>query len=454
LAENLVISASGIRGIVYDPLSPALCAGLAAAFTGLLGKGTYVVGRDSRPSGQILSMAVGSAIIATGSDAAYIGICPTPTVQLAVEEMKAKGGIAITASHNPAEWNALKLISGDGTFLRGREVRRVVELMESGGTRYAGAGDAGKLSRGHPAGDSHIAKVLELPYVDAQAIRRRSFNVAIDCVSGAGSRLGPDLLKKLGCRVIPIDCDESGDFKRNPEPVAANLSRLCGEVNRSGADVGFALDPDADRLAIVDERGEPLGEDYTLAICADLVLTKAKGPVVTNLSTSMAVADVARKHGVEFQMSPIGEINVVERMRAVGSIIGGEGNGGVILPAVHYGRDSLVGMALVLEAMAEHDGPVSAMMENFPRYCMFKEKVRLGRETDYGLLKGRLEKEFPKAGINLDDGVRLDLEGSWVHVRKSGTEPVLRIIAEAGSREEARGLVDRALACVKSQGGK
>jgi len=441
---SLVVSASGIRGTVYDGLGPDLVCRLACAFAGILGKGTYVVGRDTRPSGTVLNLAAAAGITSAGCDIVDVGVNPTPTIQLAVEKRGARGGIAITASHNTAEWNALKLISSDGTFLLKHEVERVVAEARSGEFSYAGPDLSATIEIYTRAGREHIDEVLNLDYLDPASIRGRGFKVALDSTNGAGSIVAPEMLKELGCRVHRLDCEPTGVFRRSPEPTPTNIGDLCSAVRDRGADIGFALDPDADRLAIVDETGEPVGEDYTLVICADLVLGKTGGPLVTNLSTTMAAEKVARMHGADFYRTPIGEINVVTKMKEVRSPIGGEGNGGVILPAIHYGRDSLVGMALVLQSLAETGGTLSSLMKKFPRYDIFKEKISLETDLDVDRLRTIMKDEFAGGRFNLDDGVRVELEDSWLHVRKSGTEPVVRLISEAATREEAERLVSRA----------
>jgi phosphomannomutase len=440
-----VISGSGIRGIVYDGLTPDLTCRLASSLVSILGRGKYVLGRDTRPSGEIIENAVAAGLRGAGGDVVNVGICPTPTIQLAVEHHGARGGIAVTASHNPAEWNALKLISGAGTFLTKEEVDRVVALSRTAEIGYAAHDTAGTLVFDADACERHASAVLALDCVDPESIRKSGFKVAIDCVNGAGSVMAPDLLDRLGCEVRILDCEPSGDFRRVPEPLAENLTGLSDLVRREGADIGFALDPDGDRLAVVDENGSPVGEEYTLVICADAVLERVKGPVVTNLSTTRAVGDVAASHGVEFFRTPIGEINVVTCMKEVGSPIGGEGNGGVILPALHYGRDAMVGIALVLQVLSGHGRPVSGLLAKYPEYAIFKKKVSLEGGFDLESLKSILKQEFPDGTFNYDDGIRVDLDRGWLHVRKSGTEPVMRLISETGSLEDARGLVQRVL---------
>jgi phosphomannomutase len=440
----LVISASGIRGTVYEGLGPDLVCRLASAFSSVLGRGTYVIGRDTRPSGTVLNLAAAAGIASAGGRIVDVGVCPTPTIQIAVEKKGAKGGIAITASHNPAEWNALKLISSDGTFLSGDRVEEIASKAGSGEFAYAEPGVAASVERDDGAGRAHVSEVLALDCIDKALVRERRFKVALDCTNGAGSVLAPGMLRDLGCEVYELDCETSGVFRRNPEPTAANLTELCSLVRDRDADIGFALDPDADRLSIVDEKGNPLGEDYTLAICADLVLGKIGGPLVTNLSTSMAVEEVAGRHGADFYRTPIGEINVVAKMKEVGSTIGGEGNGGVILPAIHHGRDSLVGMALVLQSLAGTGGTLSSLMKKFTRYDMIKEKIHMEANLDLDRLRAEMENEFAGGSFNLEDGIRVEVTGGWLHVRKSGTEPVVRLISEAATMEDARRLVHRA----------
>ena len=450
MADNhLIIGVSGMRGIVFDPLSPEVCARAAAAFAGVVGRGAVVVGRDTRPSGEILKMAVVSGLAAAGADVIDLGIVPTPTIQLAVEHHKAAGGIAVTASHNPAQWNALKLISAAGTFLEKPDVEKVRGLFESGPISYTRFDQAGGLREDGDAGRRHIESVLGLPYLNLGDLRSRRFKVAVDCINGAASVVIPELLQRLGCQVAAISCEPTGRFERNPEPVAENLKALGDLVRREGADIGFGFDPDGDRLAIVDERGEALGEDYTLAIVADLVLATRKGPLVTNLSTSLAVEDVATRRGVPFARTPIGEINVVAGMKRVGAVIGGEGNGGVILPEIHYGRDALVGVALTLEALLESGASLSQMMSQHSKYVIVKQKIAFDNAPDLGRITAAIQAAFAGARFNLEDGIRVDLDASWLHVRRSGTEPVVRLIAEARERAGALALIEKARAAVQ-----
>ena len=449
-SKELMIGVSGIRGIVFDPLSTEVASRYAAALATLLGEGTYVVGRDTRPSGDVLGPAVAAALASSGCNVVDVGIAPTPTVQLAVEHHKAAGGIAITASHNPAEWNALKLISGEGTFLVRRQVEEIQAIVTGGGFAYGQGEKTGTIINDDEAIGRHIDRILELEYVDVEDIAAAGFKVAVDCVNGAGSDAVPLLLDRLGCDAVRLYCDGNGDFRRNPEPVKGNLDALCDAVRSSGADVGFAVDPDADRLSIVDDMGTAIGEEYSIVLSAEAVLSRTAGPVVVNLSTTGAVEDVAARHGAEVLRAPIGEINVVERMKEAGSPIGGEGNGGIILPALHYGRDSMVGIALVLGLLAGRKEKLSRLMTLFPRYVIVKSKAPLEDIADIGSMRPRLESEFEGASVNDEDGLRFDLGEGWVHIRESGTEPVVRIIAEGRSEEEAEALVER---CARAMRG-
>ena len=444
-SKDLMIGVSGIRGVAFDPLSSEVASRYAAALATLLGEGTYVVGRDTRPSGDVLSPAVAAALASSGCNVLDVGVAPTPTIQIAVEYHKATGGIAITASHNPAEWNALKLISGGGTFLAKKQVDEVQDIVSTGGFAFGRGDKTGTITDDDGAIGRHIDGILNLNYLDARAIAAAGFRVAVDCVNGAGSDAIPLLLDRLGCDVVKLDCNGNGDFKRDPEPVKANLGGLSDLVRGAGADVGFAVDPDADRLSIVDDTGKAIGEEYSIVLCSELVLSKTVGTVVVNLSTTRAIADVAGRHGAGLLRTPVGEINVVERMKEVKSPIGGEGNGGIILPALHYGRDSMAGIALVLQLLAERQENLSKLMTLFPRYVIVKSKAPLGDIADISSLRLRLAAELEGATVNDEDGLKFDLREGWVHVRSSGTEPVVRIIAEAGSEEEAKSLIDRCM---------
>jgi phosphomannomutase len=400
-----------------------------------------VVGRDSRVSGPMFHRATIAALQSVGADVLDVGLAPTPTVQLAVEESHAAGGLAITASHNPIEWNALKFIGPSGLFLdpaEGAEMRRVVE------ERFARAtwDRLGAVETDPAAIARHIERVLALPFVDVERIRARRFKVALDCAHGAGGAIIPALLERLGCTVAAIGLETDGRFPRPPEPVAENLGALERLVLESGSDVGLATDPDVDRLALVDDTGKAIGEDWTLALAARLVLRYRPGPVVANLSTSRIVDDVAAEHGTKVIRAPVGEVNVAVRMREEGASIGGEGNGGVILSEVHLGRDAPVGVALLLQMLLEDNEPLSRVIAHYPRYRIVKDKLDRPNATLDAVYES-LRHGFPDADVDTQDGLRLSWRDRWVHVRPSGTEPIVRVIAEAPTDTEAKELVAR-----------
>ncbi len=388
--------------------------------------------------------AVLAGIQSVGCDVIDVGLAPTPTIQLAVEHHHAAGGLAITASHNPVEWNALKFIGPSGLFLSGEDGAAMREATARGIAR-ATWDRLGTVRVDDQAIERHLAQILALPYIDVEALRRRRFHVALDCVRGAGATIMPRLLERLGCTVTAINLETDGRFPRPPEPIAENLSDLERLVCVSGADIGLAVDPDVDRLALVDETGKAVGEDYTLALAAGAVLRRRRGPVVTNLSTSRVVDDAAALAGVEVIRAPVGEVNVAMRMRAVGSPVGGEGNGGVIVSDLHLGRDAPVGAALVLQLLVDDGARLSEVVARRPRYAIVKDKLdRPPGGIDLGTVYAALRSTFAGAGVDTDDGIRFAWADRWVHIRPSGTEPVVRVIAEAPTVEQARELVARA----------
>lgn len=428
-------------------LTPEVVATFAASFGGYLrshgSNRTVIVGRDSRVSGPMFARAVTAALESVGCEVVDVGVVPTPTVQLAVEDAGAAGGVAITASHNPVEWNALKFIGPSGTFLDRKETEQMQGFLEHAPPR-AGWDELGGRREDTGALDRHLERVLAIGYLDLEEIRARGLTVALDCVRGAGGDIFSRLLEELGCQVRGINLEPDGRFPREPEPVPENLAELAALVKETGADVGLAVDPDADRLALVDESGEPLGEDYTLALAAKLVLRHRQGPVVTNLSTSRLLDDVAEEAGVPLVRVPVGEINVARRMQEEDAVVGGEGNGGVILPDVHLGRDAPVAARLILQLMAASGRPLSEIASGVGSYQIVKEKVALPAvplDDVYLALEAALA--APEA--DRQDGLRLDWpeERRWVHLRPSGTEPVVRVIAEAPTGGEARELVNR-----------
>ena len=442
--EGLMVSVSGVRGRVGEALTPEVVAKFAAGFGAWAlaragGKARVVVGRDSRVSGPMFQAVVHAALQSVGCDVLDVGMVPTPTVQLAVEHHHADGGLAITASHNPIEWNALKFIAPSGLFLdaaEGAEMRKIVD----GNIPRATWDKLGTVTHDKDAAREHIERILALPFLDVSGIRKKGFRVGLDCVRGAGGAFMPVLLELLGCKLATINMEPDGRFPRPPEPVAENLGELQKLVQDSHCDIGMAVDPDVDRLALVSDEGVAIGEDYTLALAAKEVLRHRKGVIVTNLSTSLIVDDIAREAGTRVIRAPVGEVNVATRMRAENAPVGGEGNGGVILSELHLGRDAPVGAALMLQLLLEEGRPLSKIVASYPHYIIVKDKLdrpTAPLDTVYEALK----RAFPDAEVDTQDGLKLTWPDRWVHIRPSGTEPIVRVIAEAPSAEDAANLV-------------
>ena len=459
IPDGLVASLSGFRGIVGDPLTPELVCGLAAAFgafvrrsagTGDTQSSDILIGRDSRTSGPMLAGAASSGLVSVGCDVVDLGVVSTPTLMLAVESSEALGGIAVTASHNPAEWNALKFATPEGTFLDADTMSAFLEFALNEDPAPAPRDEQGTVRADDHAASRHLEAILELPQLDLPALRARAFKVALDCVRGAGATIMPQLLEALGCEVVAINMEMDGRFPRDPEPTVENLGELADFVKGEGADVGFAVDPDVDRLSLVNESGNPLGEDLTLALASAVVLRRTPGIVVTNLSTSGIVEDVARAHGGELVRSPVGEINVARRMQSEGAVVGGEGNGGVILPDLHHTRDAPVAAALVLQHLVDEGTTLSAAVDRWPAYTIVKKKIDFPREA-LSDAYAELERQLASDGVDSTDGVRFYwvVRQAWLHVRPSGTEPVVRLIAEAPGRSEAEELIERATAVLE-----
>jgi phosphomannomutase len=442
--SGLMKSVSGIRGVIGETLTPELTVKVATAFADYTKSGTVVVGRDSRCTGEAIAGILESTLVLCGCNVIDLGIVPTPTVQIMVEEMKADGGIIISASHNSIEWNAFKLVNRDGTFLNSTQIRKFFEMMDDQ-PEYKKWDRIGKITRIEDAFSVHIAKVINV--VNTVRIRKKRFKVAVDSVNGAGSFITLDLLKNFNCDVVPVHCSITGNFPRGAEPIAENLKELSRVVIDSGADVGFAQDPDADRLAIVDEKGKPIGEEYTVALVTEHLLSKKKGLVVVNMSTTKAVEDIAFKYDVPFCRSKVGESNVVEEMKRKSARIGGEGNGGVISPEIHMGRDSLAGIGYVLEMMVERSKTVTELVDSLPKYSMIKGKVSFKIEM-LDEIYSRLKNDFSKEKMSDIDGIRIDFttdegfKGGWVHLRPSNTEPIFRIIAEGVDSAQAKRIYD------------
>jgi phosphomannomutase len=457
MSDTLMVSVSGIRGLVGTDLTPELVARYAAALAAwvlsrsptarppdrLSARPTVVLGRDSRTSGSMLAQAATAGIMSAGVDVIDLGIVPTPTVQLAVEHHRSAAGLILTASHNPIEWNALKFVGPDGIFLDAEAGMAVRSLAELGPKRADWSG-LGVVRPDAEAVQRHLDAILALPVIDVPAIRRRRFRVALDCVRGAGAIAVIPLLERLGCEIHGINLEVDGRFPHPPEPIPQNLGELEGLVKETGADVGLAVDPDVDRLALVDETGRAIGEDYTLAFAVRAVLdgriTAAVVPtVVANLSTSLVVEDAARARGARFVRAPVGEANVARAIRDERALIGGEGNGGVMLPALHIGRDAPLGVALILHLLAATGVTLSRLVAESPQYTIVKAKGPRGPEL--GPLYRRLRQRFPEADVDQRDGLRLAWADRWLHVRPSGTEPIVRLIAEAPTQADAEALV-------------
>jgi phosphomannomutase len=443
--DTLIISVSGVRGIIGAGLTPELVSRFSSAF-GMLalesGSPNVVLARDARASGPMFAAAVRAGLQSVGCGVIDCGLVPTPTAQLAVEHHGAGGGIVITASHNPVEWNALKFIGPDGVFLDAETAGRLRALAEDGPLAHVAWDGLGAVVSDPSAVERHLDAVMALPILDADRIRERRFTVALDGVRGVGGTIMPQLLEGLGCTVVGMDLETDGAFPRPPEPLPAHLGGLGALVRDSGADVGMAMDPDGDRLALVDETGRAIGEDYTLAFAIRAVLSRTPGPVVVNLSTSLVVDDAARAYGVDVARAPVGEANVARAMRAHEAVVGGEGNGGVMLPALHLGRDAPIAAGLVLQHMVDCGKTVSASVADAPAYSILKAKVPRGGDLDatYAALAGT----FPDATVDRTDGFRLAWDEGWLHVRPSGTEPIVRLIAEAGSPARAQELIEAA----------
>jgi len=457
---SLIKSISGIRGTiggkVNDNLTPVDVVKFAAAFGTLLQRNhnkknlTLVIGRDARISGKMVNALVTGTLQGLGINVIDLGLSTTPTVEVMVPELNADGGIILTASHNPKQWNALKLLNEKGEFINGENGAEVLRIADNEDFDFAEVDDLGKYETRSDAFDTHISKILALPMVDAEAVKSRKFKVVLDAVNSTGGISIPPLLEQLGCEVVKLYCEPNGHFPHNPEPLKEHLSDICELVRKEKADLGIVVDPDVDRLAIIDENGEMFGEEYTLVAVADYLLKHKKGAAVSNLSSSRALRDVAEKHNSEYFASAVGEVNVVTLMKEKNAVIGGEGNGGIIYPDLHYGRDSLVGAALFLTHLAHENKTVSQLRASYPSYFMGKKKIELTPEINVDELLTKMEYIYQNEEISTVDGVKIDFPNSWVHFRKSNTEPIIRIYTEAKSQEEADQLGDDMIAKIKS----
>ena len=440
---TLIKSISGIRGTiggnVGDNLTPIDAVKFASAYGTWLKqqrtKDNYrvVVGRDARISGEMIQNLVMNTLVGLGIHVIDLGLSTTPTVEVAVPMEHADGGIILTASHNPKQWNALKLLNHKGEFLNGAEGQKILDIAEGANITFAEVDDLGEITKNDAYFDLHIEEILNLDLVDADAIRKANFKVVVDGVNSTGGLAIPMLLNELGVETVKLYCEPNGQFPHNPEPLKEHLGDICKLVIEEHADFGVVVDPDVDRLAFIDETGEMFGEEYTLVAVADYILGKQKGNTVSNMSSSRALRDVTEKHGGSYQASAVGEVNVVQLMKDTDAVIGGEGNGGIIYPELHYGRDSLVGVALFLTHLAEKKMKVSELRATYPSYFMSKNKIQLTPELDVDAILEAVEAHYKDEEVTTIDGVKIDFAENWVHLRKSNTEPIIRVYTESTS---------------------
>jgi phosphomannomutase len=460
---TLIKSISGIRGTiggkVGENLTPIDAVKFASAYGSWLKNETrndhptVVVGRDARISGAMIQQLVMNSLVGLGIHVIDLGLSTTPTVEIAVPLEKADGGIILTASHNPKQWNALKLLNHKGEFLNAENGKKILNIAENDEYIFADVDHLGSITVNETYIDKHIEEVLNLSLVDAELVSKSGFKVVVDAVNSTGGIAIPRLLKKMGVETIELYCEPNGHFPHNPEPLKEHLTDLSAMVVKEKADMGITVDPDVDRLAFMSENGEMFGEEYTLVACADFVLGKTKGNTVSNLSSSRALRDVTEKHSGNYEASAVGEVNVVELMKTTNAVIGGEGNGGIIYPESHYGRDSLVGVALFLTHLAEKKCSVSELRDSYPAYFMSKNKIQLTPDLDVdGILKG-FHSKYVSEEVSTIDGVKVDFADCWVHLRKSNTEPIIRIYTEALSQEKADQLAEDTISTLKEIAG-
>ncbi len=460
---TLIKSISGIRGTiggaVGDNLTPIDAVKFASAYGIWLkqqrNKEDYrvVVGRDARISGDMMQNLVMNTLVGLGIHVVDVGLSTTPTVEVAVTLEHADGGIILTASHNPKQWNALKLLNAKGEFLNAVEGEKILEIAESDTMQFADVDSLGKITKNQAYIDIHIDEVLDLPLINKSAIKDANLKVVVDGVNSTGGIAIPLLLERLGVHAVKLYCDPTGHFPHNPEPLKEHLTDLSEAVVKERADFGIVVDPDVDRLAFVDENGEMFGEEYTLVACADYVLSNNKGNTVSNMSSTRALRDVTEKYGCNYEASAVGEVNVVELMKKNNAIIGGEGNGGIIYPELHYGRDALVGVGLFLSLLAEKNIEVSKLRKTYPSYFASKNKIELTPALDVDAILTAMESKYSHENISTVDGVKIDFPESWAHLRKSNTEPIIRIYTEAKSQEEADNLAQKIIGEIKNIAG-
>lgn len=456
---SLIKSISGIRGTiggnVGDNLTPIDAVKFAAAYGTWLKKSVnkdnvkVVIGRDARISGDMINKLVTSTLQGVGIEIIDFGLSTTPTIELMVPEYKADGGIILTASHNPKQWNALKLLNSKGEFVSAKDGAEILEIAENGNFDFVEVDDLGAYTLDGTGIPKHIDMILANDLVDVEAIKNAGFRVVIDAVNSTGGIAIPALLDKLGVEYVKLYCEPNGQFPHNPEPLKEHLTDISNLVVKEKADLGLVVDPDVDRLAFIDENGEMFGEEYTLVAVADYILGETESNTVSNLSSSRALRDVTEKHGYKYEPAAVGEVNVVEKMKEIGAKIGGEGNGGIIFPELHYGRDALIGIALFLTHLANKKKSVSELRAEYPAYFMSKNKIQLTPEIDVDDLLKKVEAHYADEEVNTIDGVKIDFENEWVHLRKSNTEPIIRIYTESTSQENADLLAEKMITVVK-----
>lgn len=455
----LIKSISGIRGTIGgepgNNLTPVDAVKFAAAYGTWLRENktkqslSVVIGRDARISGEMISQLVSNTLIGLGIHVIDLGLSTTPTVEVMVPKLDADGGIILTASHNPKEWNALKLLNEQGEFISAAEGQKILDLAEKEAFQFAKVDDLGQYKSYTTAIDEHIEMILALPLVNKEAIQAKNFKVVIDAVNSTGGIAIPKLLDQLGVSYIKLYCEPNGHFPHNPEPLKEHLTDISKKVVEEKADFGIVVDPDVDRLALINEDGSMFGEEYTLVAVADYVLSKTPSATVSNLSSSRALSDIAKKYGQIYEPSAVGEVNVVEKMKELNAKIGGEGNGGIIYPELHYGRDSLVGIALFLTHLAEQNKKVKELRDTYPAYYMAKKKIELTPEVDVDQILENIQNHYKDTNINTIDGVKIDFDDEWIHLRKSNTEPIIRIYTESTSQEKAEALADSVIEKIK-----
>lgn len=465
---TLIKSISGIRGTIGgktgDNLTPVDAVKFASAYGTFLKNNNnfnsndnrklkVVIGRDARISGPMIHNLVVNTLVGLGIDVIDLGLSTTPTVEVAVPLEKADGGIILTASHNPKQWNALKLLNEKGEFLSGADGAKILEIAEAEAFNFSDVDNLGEITENTSYMDIHIDEVLDLPLVDAELVKTKKYKVVVDGVNSSGGIIIPKLLEQMGVEVVELYCEPNGHFPHNPEPLKEHLTDICELVVKENADFGIVVDPDVDRLAFISNDGEMFGEEYTLVAVADYVLSKTKGNTVSNMSSSRALRDITEKHNGSYQASAVGEVNVVELMKSTNAIIGGEGNGGVIYPEIHYGRDALVGVALFLTYLANQDKTVAELRASYPQYYMSKNKIELTPQIDVDAILKAMAEKYAHEKISTIDGVKIDFATSWVHLRKSNTEPIIRIYTEAPTQHDADTLAVRIIKEIEEVAG-